>query len=600
MTSYTIAIVSVVDIAGNLLVVRRIQDDADQNQGKWECPAGHIESGENPAVAALRETREETGFSVLIYPAAITVHLKNGDKAVQYLGVLIGDEIKPKPTLQPHEHDRYRWIKPNDLYNLKPTHKNMAENFARLCRVALRNRLKSSRATILGKTTMKRRKRSAGIETNYAPYTMVRRMPGPGEELKDAILVGDEVEVFLKSQVARQDLEEPEVKGVVEQRNRNMLWLRELGEDQEPARALNWDDRGSWAILRVYRGKDGVVQYINGNPYDPDKKVESQARGLALILDPEPPTRYEAVWGIMRGDTPDLDRTMAQAPQPIGIVAPHSSPNNTSGILTQVQEVLRDYGMEPDHVDMLGQNRVLILTQDADLKKSIMRVLKDKGKEVKATRRGGLVVRHRCAQGTTTIPIATDDDLVEADRVRQRRQRRVYQQEKVGAAGPSGIMPPGVAPAQQAIIVPAQQDLIKQYQKKYGDMTVTPSPGGAKQLTFRNPQQVQKYTRDMNNRTPTQGQQVAAARQGAARQHRVERVRRLARGLRVALQRDNVVAGREYLAGLLSMGVGVKTLVQSGLGTRDQWRTLGLYLRGVGEVAGARVARVMVRAVPGR
>ena len=34
------------------------------NKGKWNCVGGHIESGESPYIACLREVQEETGFTL--------------------------------------------------------------------------------------------------------------------------------------------------------------------------------------------------------------------------------------------------------------------------------------------------------------------------------------------------------------------------------------------------------------------------------------------------------------------------------------------------------------------------------------------------------
>ena len=48
---------------GQVLLVRRA---AGPRQGFWSFPAGFVEFGEHPAVAAVRECREETGLEVEI------------------------------------------------------------------------------------------------------------------------------------------------------------------------------------------------------------------------------------------------------------------------------------------------------------------------------------------------------------------------------------------------------------------------------------------------------------------------------------------------------------------------------------------------------
>lgn len=48
--------------------VLMIQDHKD----KWTFPKGHVEEGEDPAVAAIRETEEETGLSGLSNPRRLS------------------------------------------------------------------------------------------------------------------------------------------------------------------------------------------------------------------------------------------------------------------------------------------------------------------------------------------------------------------------------------------------------------------------------------------------------------------------------------------------------------------------------------------------
>ncbi len=45
----------------------------------WEIPAGGVDRGEEPAAAAMRETREETGWELTAVPTPVTVfHPSNG------------------------------------------------------------------------------------------------------------------------------------------------------------------------------------------------------------------------------------------------------------------------------------------------------------------------------------------------------------------------------------------------------------------------------------------------------------------------------------------------------------------------------------------
>ena len=56
--------IAVLYISGEVLVGPRAGGDAFA--GLWEFPGGKINPGENPAAAAIRECREETGLEVIV------------------------------------------------------------------------------------------------------------------------------------------------------------------------------------------------------------------------------------------------------------------------------------------------------------------------------------------------------------------------------------------------------------------------------------------------------------------------------------------------------------------------------------------------------
>src|SRR5215212_125475 len=70
---------------------------ARRNPRNWIFPKGHIEKGESPGQAALRETREEAGVSArLIGPAGVLEYGFLGAKArVEYFLVLFAREAGP-------------------------------------------------------------------------------------------------------------------------------------------------------------------------------------------------------------------------------------------------------------------------------------------------------------------------------------------------------------------------------------------------------------------------------------------------------------------------------------------------------------------------
>ena len=51
----------VAEDTGRILMLQRAWDDTDPASGKWEYPGGHIEEGESPIEAAIREWKEELG-----------------------------------------------------------------------------------------------------------------------------------------------------------------------------------------------------------------------------------------------------------------------------------------------------------------------------------------------------------------------------------------------------------------------------------------------------------------------------------------------------------------------------------------------------------
>jgi 8-oxo-dGTP pyrophosphatase MutT (NUDIX family) len=715
---YKIVIVAVIDSDGNLLMIRRVGD----KEGVWEFPAGHIDGGELPEVAAVREVGEETGLNIVLMPWKIDLPTKAG-KAAQFLGFVADGEVKPEPDLAEDEHDRHVWIKAEDLKRVKPTHKNMDVHLAQLLKKAkskLANRrvafskrawlispqgnlidcdndhtdyllmnwdklglpevgsdvdlqteivklgwtrigimggvfyVKCPRMTqkifdevqllVLGSSSVdvvtvtdyslsneSKVSRKEFIQMNepsdlrrtmmvregrrqanqLLPTRTVRHLPEPGEDLKEAILVGDEVEIFLKDQASRKDEDSaPDVSGIVDRRNRNTIWIRSLEEDEEEGDSIKsplaWKNDGDWAFIRVYRDPDQVIHYVKGNPYDPDKKTMERAKGLGLILETNPPDYFESVFALMRNETPDLDRSLGQAPESFDEVAPFHEPRpGIPPILHRVREVLHDSGLEPDLVDHVGNGRVLILTQDSDLKRDIVRVLEKGGVEVKAGRRGNLIATEgprRLATGvggTTTIPIATDDELMRPTIV-QHEQRLQREREKradrvVGQAtsqsltqqsGTTGVGKLGPQLAVTMDINP--QDQINQL-KKYGKPEMLPNK--QVQVDFPNAQKWKQFQNDM--RMKNQQFQMAASRQGKRQEARY-----FLRGFRNAMRQGDYGPASNFLTRLLGMNLQEESIVRSRLASRREWTELHHYATGEGEIGIARLSRRASRLAP--
>ena len=96
---------------GELFLVHRTDRD------EWEGPGGHIESGETPEQAAIRETEEETGIKLDLRMLGAPV--KQDDTYTSFVIEVAGD----MPVNLNHEHDDYDYFDLDDLP--KSTHPNI-------------------------------------------------------------------------------------------------------------------------------------------------------------------------------------------------------------------------------------------------------------------------------------------------------------------------------------------------------------------------------------------------------------------------------------------------------------------------------------------
>jgi 8-oxo-dGTP diphosphatase len=106
-----VAVAALVCDRGKVLLVRRTNEP---KRGMWTLPAGFVDAGEDPATAAERECREETGLIVrttrLLDVIAGQVHARGADILIVYQA-----EIN-SGTLQPGDDaDRAQFFDPGDL-----------------------------------------------------------------------------------------------------------------------------------------------------------------------------------------------------------------------------------------------------------------------------------------------------------------------------------------------------------------------------------------------------------------------------------------------------------------------------------------------------
>ena len=108
MAKQIVAVAVVVVEAGKLLALRRSKKK-DAGAGLWEVVSGRVREHEEPLVAAVRETREETGFEIEIVKRPVDCYAaKRGDDpmiVIVYAALVIGGQFQ-----RSHEHDDHRWV----------------------------------------------------------------------------------------------------------------------------------------------------------------------------------------------------------------------------------------------------------------------------------------------------------------------------------------------------------------------------------------------------------------------------------------------------------------------------------------------------------
>jgi 8-oxo-dGTP pyrophosphatase MutT (NUDIX family) len=81
----------------------------------WDLVGGHVEPGELPHDAVVRECREEIGVEV---HGPVPFPLTNSDPALEVHAFVVTRWVGEPVNAAPDEHDYLRWFRPSELADL--------------------------------------------------------------------------------------------------------------------------------------------------------------------------------------------------------------------------------------------------------------------------------------------------------------------------------------------------------------------------------------------------------------------------------------------------------------------------------------------------
>jgi 8-oxo-dGTP diphosphatase len=99
-----------------VLMLKKKDIKDDMNSNKWLGVGGHIEEGEHPDDAILRETKEETGLTLTSYDQLGIIKFYMDGKYSEKIYVYVGYEVKGE--LLPCDEGTLQFFKKEEILNL--------------------------------------------------------------------------------------------------------------------------------------------------------------------------------------------------------------------------------------------------------------------------------------------------------------------------------------------------------------------------------------------------------------------------------------------------------------------------------------------------
>ena len=124
-------------LSGEILLMLR--KNTGYQDGNWDLPAGHMEDGELPTGALIREVREEIGVTLternltLVHTSYRPEHDPTGNRIDLFFvaGTCVGTPV----NAEPHKCERLDWFRPEILpSNITPHSRNAVEAYLRRSR----------------------------------------------------------------------------------------------------------------------------------------------------------------------------------------------------------------------------------------------------------------------------------------------------------------------------------------------------------------------------------------------------------------------------------------------------------------------------------